>query len=94
VLEQEHNGKALMDLLAERIAKEALSGKHPFVKEVLDRLEGPVNQKHDVNHSDEVRIVVEDVHGNERICRSMRELYESYPAPVPPDFQKPTEHSP
>jgi hypothetical protein len=48
LLEGEHNGRVLLDLLAERIAKEALSGKHAFIKEVLDRLDGPVNQKHDV----------------------------------------------
>jgi hypothetical protein len=48
VLEQEHNGKALKELVAERIVKEALSGKHAFVKEMLDRLEGPVGQTHKV----------------------------------------------
>jgi hypothetical protein len=45
VLEQEHNGKALMDLLAERIAKEALAGKFHFVKEVLDRLDGRAKER-------------------------------------------------
>lgn len=48
LLESEHGGKRLLDLLAERILKEALSGKHAFVKEVLDRTEGTVNQKHEV----------------------------------------------
>src|SRR4051812_50151728 len=42
VLEQEHNGRVLMDLLAERLAKEALAGKFPFIKEVLERLDGRV----------------------------------------------------
>lgn len=48
VLEQEHNGKALMDLLAERLVKEALAGKFAFVKEVLERIDGRVTEKHEV----------------------------------------------
>ena len=40
ILEQEHNGKALKELLAERLVKEALAGKFPFAKELLDRVEG------------------------------------------------------
>ena len=83
VLEGEHNGRVLLDLLAERIAKEALSGKHAFVKEVLDRLDGPVNQKREADGPSEVRIIVEDVHGLSRPCASLRELYSTYPA-LPP----------
>jgi len=45
VLEKEHNGRVLMDLLAERLAKEALAGKFPFIKEVLDRLDGRVAER-------------------------------------------------
>jgi hypothetical protein len=84
VLEGEHNGRVLLDLLAERIAKEALSGKHAFVKEVLDRLDGPVNQKREAEDTREVRIIVEDVHGLSRPCASLRELYSTYPAALPP----------
>ena len=83
VLEGEHNGRVLLDLLAERIAKEALSGKLAFVKEVLDRLDGPVNQKREADGPSEVRIIVEDVHGLSRPCASLRELYSTYPA-LPP----------
>ena len=84
VLEGEHNGRVLLDLLAERIAKEALSGKLAFVKEVLDRLDGPVNQKREADGPSEVRIIVEDVHGLSRPCASLRELYSTYPAALPP----------
>src|SRR5690349_4665088 len=36
----QHNGKSVAEVLAERLMKEALSGKFPFAKEVLERLEG------------------------------------------------------
>ena len=42
VMRQKHNGKSYYDLLGEVLRREALKGKHPFVKELLDRLEGPV----------------------------------------------------
>ena len=42
VMRQKHNGKSYYDLLGEVLCREALKGKHPFVKELLDRLEGPV----------------------------------------------------
>ena len=89
VLEGEHNGRVLLDLLAERIAKEALSGKLAFVKEVLDRLDGPVNQKREADGPSEVRIIVEDVHGLSRPCGSLRELYSTYPAALPPAPEPP-----
>src|SRR5262245_54666791 len=44
VLEQEHNGRVLMDLLAERIAKEALAGKFPFVERVWERLDSKLTE--------------------------------------------------
>ena len=81
VLEREHNGRPIKELVAERIVKEALSGKFPYAKELLDRLEGPVNQRHDVNHSNEVRILVEDIRGNTAECGSLREFYTRFPAP-------------
>jgi len=46
VLETEHNGRAIADLIAERIVKEALSGKFPFAKELLDRLDGLATSPH------------------------------------------------
>src|SRR4051812_48420625 len=45
VLEKEHNGKPIGELLVERLVKEALSGKLPHIKEVLDRVEGKVKEK-------------------------------------------------
>jgi hypothetical protein len=42
VMRQKHNGKSYYDLLGEVLCREALKGKHAFVKELLDRLEGPV----------------------------------------------------
>ncbi len=45
LVEQQHNGKAIVELLAERILKEALSGKFTFAKEVIDRLDGKVPDK-------------------------------------------------
>src|SRR4051812_31183344 len=44
----EHNGRALVDLLAERMMREALAGKFPFAKEVLERLDGKVTETHRV----------------------------------------------
>jgi hypothetical protein len=41
-MRQKHNGKSYYQLLGEVLCREALKGKHPFVKELLDRLEGPV----------------------------------------------------
>jgi len=40
VLEREHNGRPIGELLVERLVKEALAGKLPHLKEVLDRVEG------------------------------------------------------
>ncbi len=48
LIASEHNGRPLVDILAERIIKEALSGKFPFTKEVWDRLEGKGTEKLDV----------------------------------------------
>src|SRR5206468_9547493 len=45
VLEREHNGKPIGELLVERLVKEALTGKLPHIKEVLDRVEGKVKEK-------------------------------------------------
>jgi hypothetical protein len=50
LLEQEHNGKPIKELLAERILREALAGKFPYAKELLDRVEGRVTDAHEVRH--------------------------------------------
>jgi hypothetical protein len=44
LLAQEHNGKDIAGILAERLLKDALSGKLGHVKEVLDRTEGAARQ--------------------------------------------------
>jgi len=56
--DSEHNGKRLVDLLAERIFKEALSGKFTFAKELLERLEGKVADKHQIESTGEQRVYV------------------------------------
>jgi hypothetical protein len=58
VLEKEHNGRVLMDLLAERLAKEALAGKFPFLKEVLDRLDGRVAERVNVGGEEGRALVI------------------------------------
>lgn len=49
LLEQEHGGKQLADLVAERFLKDVLQGKLGHLKEMLDRLEGPVPSKTEVS---------------------------------------------
>jgi hypothetical protein len=39
---QKHNGKRLYDLLGDVILREALKGKPQLIRELLDRVEGPV----------------------------------------------------
>ena len=58
VLEQDHHGRPIKEILAERLVKEALAGKHAFVKELLDRVEGPVNQQHQVQVKTDWRAAV------------------------------------
>lgn len=45
LLEQEHNGKTIQEILAERVIREAISGKYSFAKELLDRVDGRPAQK-------------------------------------------------
>jgi hypothetical protein len=56
--ESEHHGKRLTELLAERLFKEALSGKFTFAKEVLERLEGKVADQHRVEAAGEQRVYI------------------------------------
>ena len=46
--------------------KEALSGKFPFAKEVLDRVDGKPEDRLRLEQSRDVRILVTDGRGNER----------------------------
>jgi hypothetical protein len=59
LLEKEHNGKRIVELLAERIMKEALAGKFPFAKEVLDRADGKVTDKLEVDNASVVQVIIE-----------------------------------
>jgi hypothetical protein len=58
LLEQEHNGKSVQEILAEKVLREALSGKYSFVKELLDRLDGRPNQKVELATPENVTIFV------------------------------------
>jgi hypothetical protein len=48
LLEKEHNGKTLAEILADRWMKDALEGKFPHLKELLDRTEGRPEERHEV----------------------------------------------
>ena len=48
ILEREHNGKPIAELIAERLVKEALTGKFPHLKEVLERADGKTADKQEV----------------------------------------------
>jgi uncharacterized protein DUF5681 len=45
VLEREHQGRPVGELLVECLVKEGLKGKLPHIKEILDRVEGKVAEK-------------------------------------------------
>lgn len=45
LLQQEHSGKAIATLVAERLLKEALGGRHNHIQILLDRTEGSVQQQ-------------------------------------------------
>ena len=45
LLEQEHNGRTIQEILAEKVIKEAISGKYNFAKELLDRIDGRPAQR-------------------------------------------------
>lgn len=48
LMEREHNGRPVIEILAERVLKEALMGKFPFAKELWDRVEGKPAERHDL----------------------------------------------
>jgi hypothetical protein len=41
-LDREHNGKAIAEIIAEVIVREALKGDYRFVKEIMERIDGKV----------------------------------------------------
>ena len=49
ILDQQHNGKSYYQLLGDLIYREAMKGKAAFVREILDRVEGPLGQKVEVS---------------------------------------------
>jgi hypothetical protein len=61
VLEQEHNGRPIGEILVERLVKEALSGKLPHLKEVFDRIEGRAKERHEVTGMDGQQLIIEIV---------------------------------
>jgi Family of unknown function (DUF5681) len=48
LVQQDHGGRPIVEVLAQRILKEALTGKFPFAKEVWDRLDGRPGETHEV----------------------------------------------
>jgi uncharacterized protein DUF5681 len=58
VLEREHQGRPIAELLVERLIKETLSGKLPHMKEILDRVEGKVAEKMKVEATGPVCVVM------------------------------------
>jgi len=82
VLEREHNGRPIGELLVERLVKEALAGKLPHLKEVLDRVEGRVVERMQVDA--EVRqggimvlpISAPDKTGNPEVDPALAEAHE------------------
>lgn len=54
----DHNGKAVAEVLAEVLMKHALSGKFPFAKEVLDRIDGKVPDKALVETKGEQKVFI------------------------------------
>lgn len=72
----EHGGKPIAALIAERMVKEALSGKFNFAKEVIDRLDGKVPDKHQVESKTQ---------GTVFVCRPPRVIGEAEsPRALPP----------
>lgn len=63
-LAEEHNGKTLGEILVEALIKGAVQGKPQHIKEVLDRVEGKVTDKLDLNASGPLTIKV--VYDDER----------------------------
>ena len=45
VMRQKHNGKPYYDLLGEVLCREALKGKHAFVKELRRPISAPARQR-------------------------------------------------
>jgi hypothetical protein len=58
LLEQEHNGRTVQEILAEKVIREALSGKYNFAKELFDRVEGRPAQKIELAPQENVTIFV------------------------------------
>jgi hypothetical protein len=58
-VQEEHNGRPLVDLIVDRLLKEALSGKFPYMKELLERLDGKVKELHELKTQEELVFYIE-----------------------------------
>lgn len=58
VLNQEHNGRPVVEVLAEIVVKHALAGKYTFAKEIWDRIDGRVQDRVEVESRGEQRVVL------------------------------------
>jgi hypothetical protein len=82
LLDREHNGRVIAELIAERLVRDALQGKFPQAKEILDRSDGRVTERHEVAGTGVVRIVVAGPEEEVQLG-SLREFYATYPS-LPP----------
>ena len=93
LLDQEHNGKTVGEILAEQLIKEAMRGKYPFAREVLDRTEGCPRQSADVNLS--TAPLIREVESLVEAAESSRRVAERRAAPPPdPPAAKPARPAP
>ena len=56
--ETDHNGKPIAEVLAEVMMKQALSGHYNFAREIVERLDGKVPDKAEVETKGEQRVYV------------------------------------
>jgi hypothetical protein len=53
------DGRTIAERIADRFVAEALKGKFPFAREVLDRVDGKVTEKVEINGADGGPIIVD-----------------------------------
>ena len=58
ILAREHNGRPIGELVAERLVKDALSGKFAAAKEIMERTDGKVPDKHQIEGKTEQTVFV------------------------------------
>lgn len=64
-LQEEHNGKTLAEIVVEALLKGAVQGKPEHLKELLNRVEGKVTDKHELTGAEggPVRVAYKVVEG-------------------------------